>query len=111
MQTAAYNGIKIQEVLDQVLITAAFDQQVSLLLLDDAVYHLLKNQQSERIACKDISAIYRSLQLYDIEDIYIEQDSLCCRGLTQDELVIPVTLLNRQEVATTIKTFDFVLSA
>ena len=111
MQTAAYHGIKVQEVLDQVLITAAFDQQVSLLLLDDAVFHLMKNQHSDQVASKDISAIYRSLQLYDIDNIYIEQDSLNLRGLTPDELLIPVTLLNRQEVAAAIKSFDFVLSA
>lgn len=39
MQSAAYKGNKVQEVLDAVLISAAFDQQVSLLLLDDAVFH------------------------------------------------------------------------
>ena len=111
MQTASYTGAKVQEVLDQVLITAAFDQQVSLLLLDDAVYHLQTNQHSEQVASKDISAIYRSLELYDIDNIYVEQDSLSLRGLTQDELLIPITLLNRQDVAATLKSFDFVLSA
>ena len=45
MQSAAYEGNKVQEVLDAVLIAAAFDQQVSLLLLDDAAFHLKNNQQ------------------------------------------------------------------
>ncbi|WP_140413829.1 sulfurtransferase complex subunit TusC [Bathymodiolus platifrons methanotrophic gill symbiont] len=111
MQIAAYDGAKVQEVLDQVLITAAFDQQVSLLLLDDAVYHLHKNQCSDKLANKDISAIYRSLQIYDIEHIYVEQESLSICGLTQDAMLIPVSLLKRQDVATIFKSFDFILSA
>ncbi|OQK18479.1 sulfur relay protein TusC [Methyloprofundus sedimenti] len=111
MQAAAYRGSKVQEVLDQVLIAAAFDQQVSMLLLDDAVYHLQKDQLSEQIACKDIAAIYRSLEIYDIENIYVEQDSLTERGLSQDELLIPITLIKRHEITATINRFDVVLSA
>ena len=110
MQTAAYNSTRVQEVLDVVLITAAFDQKVSLLLLDDAVFHLKKNQQSETIGGKDIGAIYRSLELYDIEDIYVEKDSLVQRGLSQNDLLISTKLLTKQEIATTFKTFDFVLN-
>ena len=110
MQSSAHEGCIVQEVLDVVLITAAFDQKVSLLLLDDAVFHLKKYQQSEALGGKDISAIYRSLELYDVEDIYVEQDSLTLRGLSQDDLLIPVTLLTRPEVATIFKTFDYVLN-
>ena len=110
MQSAAYSSIRALEVLDVVLITAAFDQKVSLLLLDDAVFHLKKNQQSDTLGGKDISAVYRSLELYDIEDIYVEQDSLVQRGLSQDDLLIPIKPLNKHEVATTFKAFDFVLN-
>jgi tRNA 2-thiouridine synthesizing protein C len=109
MQTDAYCGAKLQEVLDQVLISAAFDQKISLLLLDDAVYHLHKNQGSEQISSKDISAIYRSLEIYDIENIYLEKESLAQRGLTQDDLSLPTTLVNREEIPTTLNSFDFVL--
>ena len=110
MQSSAYASCRIQEVLDVVLITAAFDQKVSLLLLDDAVYHLKKNQQSEVVGGKDIGAIYRSLELYDIDNIYVEQDSLTQRGLSQDDLLIPITLLLRTEISATFKVFDFVLN-
>ena len=111
MQTAAFSGAKVQEVLDQVLIAAAFDQPVSLLLLDDAVFHLHKNQRSEQLASKDISAIFRSLHIYDIEHIFVEQESLSQRGLIQDQLIVPVTLLSRQDVGSTLNAFDVVLRA
>ncbi len=110
MQTSAYSLSRVQEVLDVVLITAAFDQKVTLLLLDDAVFHLKKGQHSKVIGAKEISAIYRSLALYDIEAIYVEQESLMQRGLSQDDLLIPISLLSRANVAVTLNTFDFVLS-
>lgn len=110
IQSPAYSSCKVQELLDVVLITAAFDQKVSLLLLDDAVFHLKKNQQSEAVAEKDIGAIYRSLELYDIENIYVEQASLTQRGLSQNDLLIPITILPRAAVATTFKAFDFILN-
>lgn len=110
MQTAAYGSYRVQEVLDMVLITAAFDQKVSLFLLDDAVFHLKKNQQGKVLNNKDISAIYRSLKLYDIENIYIEQNSLTALGLSLDDLLIPVTLLTRAEFAKTYTAFDFVIN-
>lgn len=111
MQTAAYCGTKIQETLDQVLITAAFDQQVSLLLLDEAVFHLQKDQQSNQISSKDIGAIYRSLEIYDIQNIYVDQVSLAQHGLQQESLITPVTLLDRKDIAATLKSFDYILSA
>ena len=109
MQSAAYEGNKVQEVLDAVLIAAAFDQQVSLLLLDDAVFHLKNNQQTSPLAVKDISAIYRSLELYDIENIYIESESLVQRGLSLADLLIPTKTINRSQVAALLQAYDVVL--
>ncbi|MDF1583330.1 MAG: sulfurtransferase complex subunit TusC [Methyloprofundus sp.] len=109
MQTPAYSGNKTQEVLDMVLITAAFDQKVSLLLLDDAVFHLKNTQQSAAVASKEIGAIYRSLELYDIEDIYVEQESLNYAGLSESDLLVPVKLVVRRELPALFKAFDCVL--
>ncbi|GFO71091.1 tRNA 2-thiouridine synthesizing protein C [Bathymodiolus japonicus methanotrophic gill symbiont] len=111
LQTAAFSGAKVQEVLDQVLIAAAFDQRVSLLLLDDAFFHLSNNQRSEQLASKDISAIFRSLHIYNIEHIFVEQESLARHGLLQDQLIVPITILSRQDVGATLSAFDVVLSA
>lgn len=59
---------------------------------------------------KDLSAIYRSLELYDIEAIYVEEESLISRGLSQEDLVIPITLLKRSAIASTLNQFDCVLN-
>ena len=110
MQTPAYGSFKVQETLDVVLITAAFDQKVSLLLLDDAVFHLMKNQQGHILGAKDMSAVYRSLELYDIENIYVEHESLVERGLSVDDLLLPAVQVKREDVATVFGAFDFILN-
>jgi len=109
MQLATYTGHRIPEIIDEVLITATFDQKVSVLLLDDAVFQLKKNQQANVINAKNLGAIYRSLELYDIENIYVEQESLFECGLDKNDLLIPITLLTRTEIPPILKTFDFVL--
>lgn len=109
MQTPAYSGTKVQEVLDVVLITAAFDQKVSLLLLDDAVFHLKNKQQNMALISKDIGAIYRSLELYDIESIYVEQESLNYTGLSVSDLLIPIKLIAGRKLPALLHSFDFVL--
>ncbi len=108
-QLSSYTSHLIPEFIDEVLIAAAFDQRVSLLLLDDAVFQLKKNQHATAINAKNLGAIYRSLELYDIENIYVESDSLLERGLDKNDLLIPITLLTRTEIAPMLKTFDFVL--
>jgi len=110
MQASAYDGNKIQEALDIVLITAAFDQKVSILLLDDAVFHLKNNQQSEQVSSKDIGALYRSLELYDIENIFVENDSIITSGLSEDDLLVPIKVIRRQEVGILFSQFDYVLN-
>ena len=45
LRKPSYSGLYVQEMLDIILTTAAFEQNVTILLLDDAVFHL-KNHQN-----------------------------------------------------------------
>ena len=90
LRDAPHNGSHVQEMLDVILITAAFDQSVSLLLLDDAVFQLKNNQQAEKYTYKDTAAIFKALEIYDVHDIYTEIESLQERGLKPVDLLLPV---------------------
>ena len=70
-----------------VLITAAFDQDVSLVFLDDGVFQLKKGQQTKGIENKNFSPTYRALDGYDIEKLYVEEEAMAARGLTADDLL------------------------
>jgi len=110
LEGAAYSGSDTQEALDVILITAAFDQEVSILLLGEAIYHLKKQQNTKDKCCKNIGSIYRSLGLYDVENIYIQQSALSGFGLTTDDLLLPVSVCNQQEIVALMSQFDFVIN-
>jgi tRNA 2-thiouridine synthesizing protein C len=118
LNTPAYSGSAAQESLDMILITAAFEQKVSLLLLNETVFHLKKGQytQGQRYLkqtkqCKNIGLIYRSLALYDVKNIYVEQEALERTGLNQDDLLLPIKMLDKIGISQLMQKFDFVLNA
>jgi len=106
LRKPAHSGAYVQEMLDIMLTTAAFDQAVSLLLLDDGVFQLKKQQQPEVSGLKDTGAIYKALEIYDVTSIYVEQESLQERGLTVEDLCLPVQAVPRQAIAELMCRFD-----
>jgi tRNA 2-thiouridine synthesizing protein C len=84
---APYGTIYAWESLEVVLIGAAFDQDVSLVFLDDGVFQLVKGQDTSGIGMKNFSPTYRTLGDYEVKNIYVDRDSLDARGLSQDDLV------------------------
>jgi tRNA 2-thiouridine synthesizing protein C len=84
---APYGTIYAWESLEVVLIGAAFDQEVSVMFLDDGVYELVKGQNTTGIGMKNFSPTYRTLGDYEVKNIYVDRDSLEARGLSEDDLV------------------------
>jgi tRNA 2-thiouridine synthesizing protein C len=83
---APYGTVYALESLEVVLIGAAFDQDVSLVFMDDGVYQLTKGQKTEGIGMKNFSPTFSALGDYEVKKIYIEKESLEERGLTLDDL-------------------------
>ncbi len=81
-----YGTIYALESLEVVLITAAFDQDVSLTFTDDGVYQLMKNQNTKGIGMKNFSSTYSALGDYEIKKVYIDKESLEERGLSVSDL-------------------------
>lgn len=104
-----HSGAHAQETLDLILTAAAYEQPVSLLALDDGLFQLKTAQRPRLAGLKDISAVYQALALYDVNDIYVENEALLERGLTPADLILPVNLLNRRELPGFIQQFDAVI--
>ena len=83
---APYGTIYAWESLEVILISAAFEQDVSLAFMDDGVYQLVKGQDTAGIGMKNFSPTYAALGDYEITKIYVEKESLEERGLTLDDL-------------------------
>lgn len=108
---APYGTIYALESLETVLIAAAFDQDVSMVFIDDGVFQLKKGQDTQAIGMKNFSPIYRALEGYDVEKLYVEKESMDARGLTADDLVVPVEVVDAAALREIMAAQDVVLSA
>jgi tRNA 2-thiouridine synthesizing protein C len=97
-----------QEGLDAILMGTAF-ATCSVLLLDDGIYQLLRNQDSRALGTKDYSVTYQALKDYGAEGIYCSQRHLDERGLTVADLLVPVTPLSDQAVRQLMIEHDSIL--
>lgn len=108
---APYGTIYALESLEMVLVAAAFDQDVTMVFLDDGVYQLKKDQDTKAVNMKNFSPTYRALDDYDVEKIYVEKESMEARGLTPDDFVIPVEVVAADDLREIMAQQDVVLSA
>jgi tRNA 2-thiouridine synthesizing protein C len=107
---APYGTIYALESLEVVLIGAAFDQDVSVAFLGDGVYQLAKGQNTKDLEVKNFSPTYGALEDYDVTQLYVEQEAMQARGLTEDDLVVPVEVVSAERMAEIMEQQDVILS-
>lgn len=108
---APYGNSLAREAVDAALAAAIYDQDLSVLFMDDGVFQLLKNQSAQEIQQKDFSSMLSAFPLYDIENIYLHKESLEQRRITSDELILEeLCELNNSEVASLLNQQDHILS-
>lgn len=107
---APYGTVYALESLETVLISAAFDQDVSVVFVDDGVFQLKKGQDTGGINMKNFSPTFRALDGYDVEKLYVEKESLDARGLTEDDLVVDVEVMDSAELCKIMAAQDVVIS-
>jgi tRNA 2-thiouridine synthesizing protein C len=107
---APYGTIYALESLEVVLIGAAFEQDVSLAFIGDGVYQLAKGQDTKGLEVKNFSPTFRALEDYDVNKLYVDEESLRARGLSAQDLVVPVEVVSAERMAEIMESQDVVLS-
>ncbi|HJO73856.1 MAG TPA: sulfurtransferase complex subunit TusC, partial [Rhodospirillales bacterium] len=107
---APYGTVYALESLEVVLISAAFDQDVSVVFMDDGVFQIKKDQNTDAINMKNFSPTFRALEGYDVEKLYVEKESLEARGLSEDDLVVPVEVLDSKALSDLMNAQDVVIT-
>ena len=107
---APHGTVYAHEALEVVLIGAAFEQDVSLAFIDDGVFQLKKDQDTSEINTKNFSKIFSALEMYDVEKLYVEKESLESRGLTEDDLSVDVKVINSSEMKKLITDSEVILN-
>ena len=96
---APYQGYSALETLDALLVAAAFGQNPSVLFQGDGVWQLLKAQQPQMMGRNSLVAQLEAVPLYEVEDIFVDEDSLVSRGLNINQLALPVSVIKKSDMA------------
>ena len=107
---APYGTIYALESLEVVLIAAAFEQDVSLAFMDDGVYQLKKGHQTKGIEVKGFEKTYGALDDYDVNKLYVEKEALEARGLSEEDMCVPVEVLSAAAIGKLMDEQDVLLS-
>jgi len=107
---APYGTIYALESLEVVLIGAAFEQDVSLAFLGDGVFQLARGQDTKAAGMKNFSPTFRALEDYDVTKLYVDEESLRARGLSAEDLTVPVEVVSAERMGEIMESQDVVLS-
>ena len=107
---APHGTIYAHEALEVVLIGAAFEQDVSMAFLDDGVFQLKKDQNIDQINTKNFSKTFSALEMYDVEKLYVEKESLDERGISADDLAVDVKIISSDEMKQLITDSEVILN-
>jgi tRNA 2-thiouridine synthesizing protein C len=107
---APYGRNEPQLCLEMALAAAVFEQKVNYVFLDDGVFQLLTQQNAEHINSKTLANMLEAMDLYGIENVYVDEQSLEQRKLQAADLIIAATPLNRTSLTALIDQSDCVFN-
>ncbi len=106
---APFSSSQGKDALDIALIFGSFEQKVSLFFQGDGVYQLIAGQDGTLVSIKDYLKTFSAFEFYDIEDIFVCQQSLANRQLEAQFHISGVNVLPSVEFGQAINTHKHVL--
>lgn len=119
LRSSPYGSATAQEGVDSVLAASVFEQELSVLFMDEGVWQLHNHQQSlgvqrpeahHPLERKNIAAQLESFPLYDIDKVYADKKSLDQFSIPKKELILKPELLGDKAIRKLIAEHDVVLS-
>ena len=106
---APYGSSAIQEALDVVLAAGTFDQDVSLLISEDACYQLLSAQSPELIDQKNTAKMLNALSIYGIDKVYLDAEQASIRNIQTNTAAFELQSLTQTEIQRLYQTADTII--
>ena len=96
-RTAPHGNAISREGLDALLAATAFcdEEDIGVFFIDDGVLNLLDGQNPELLLQKDFIRTFKLLDLYDIEQRFVCDDSLDQYNLQTEQLIISAEKIDR----------------
>ncbi len=99
-----------RESLDLTLAMSAFNESLSLFFIGDGIYQLLAGHNPAESLQKHYQPLFKMLELYDVENIYVCKHSLLKRAITAEQLMIEVTVMDSNQLKSQLALQDQLLS-
>jgi len=110
MRSAPYGQSRARDAIDLILTSAAYDQEISVLFQSDGIFQLIAEQQPKELGLKNINAQISAFEMYDIEAVYYDQESLSARRLKPEQLNDQIKPVSNSEIQTLLNQADTVLT-
>ncbi|SJL85203.1 sulfurtransferase complex subunit TusC [Vibrio palustris] len=99
-----------REGLDAILAASAYSDDIGVFFIGEGVLQLMKHQAPEKILSRNYISAFKLLELYDIEQCYVCEDSLREWGMSGDDLIMDCQVLSRQALSESMNQFDSLLN-
>lgn len=109
-RSAPHSSSSGREGIDALLAASVYCENISVVFMGDGVYQLLQGQQTQQILSKDYAPMLKLFDLYDIEQVYVCENSLRERGLATADLVIEAQPLEQQALSEQLRQAHKVLT-
>jgi len=109
MRKAPYGSVYTAEGFRSMMGIGVFEMDISVLFADDGVYALVKNQDPAALDMKPLGDGFPMLPDFGVDKFYVHDRSLSERGLTPDDLVIEVEVVDAAGVARILEATGIVL--
>ena len=109
MRKAPYGSVYTAEGFRSMMGIGVFEMDVSVVFVDDGVYALVKGQDPAELDIKPLGDGFPMLPDFGVTKFYIHDQSLSERGLTPDDLVMDVEIVDDAGVARLLESSGVVL--
>ena len=103
-----FPGESANETIDLMLVSGVFEQPTSVVFTGDGVWQLLGD--GSKIKRKDTSRALNALPMYDVESLYVNEESLAERGIASADIDLPVKEISASAVTELLHSHDVVIS-
>jgi tRNA 2-thiouridine synthesizing protein C len=99
MRKAPYGSVYAAEGFRTIMGIAVFEMDISVVFVDDGVYTLVKGQDPSKLDMKPLGDGFPMLTEFDVHRFCVHDESLRERGLTRENLVMDVEIVNSEQIA------------
>jgi tRNA 2-thiouridine synthesizing protein C len=109
MRKAPYGSVYTAEGFRTLMGIAVFEMDISVVFMDDGVYALIGGQDPEKLDMKPLGDGFPMLTEFDVEKFFVHDESLAERGLTPEDLLMDVEIVDGARVAEILESAGKVL--